>query len=288
MPPKSASIIQPTSSPPQLSQIYSAKERRSAGVGMNYVDMYNDSQLAQYNNEYNYWLWQQQADYNSPVNQVARAKEAGLNPNVVAGNVSSGNLQSTPESKANYRSNIMGNKMQVFNAGINAFNSMLNAVKDGVSAVSQISGIPDDISTYRHLLTRNLQLGTDNKALQKILSTLEANQRAYGLFSPEYYDTLTPDNPLYDYLVDPKQSGIYDGYTLSQQRLRNQSMRLLNQLRSYDFENIKPAQLDKINAEIDKIGKAANLTQEQVDMYKISSGTDVASKILGLLMKAVL
>jgi hypothetical protein len=51
------------------------------------------SKLAQYDNEYNYWMWQQQNAYNSPVNQVARYQEAGLSPALMYGQGSPGNAE---------------------------------------------------------------------------------------------------------------------------------------------------------------------------------------------------
>lgn len=49
-------------------------------------------------NEANIRLWQMQADYNTPANQVARYREAGLNPNLIYGQGSSsaGNMSTAP------------------------------------------------------------------------------------------------------------------------------------------------------------------------------------------------
>lgn len=41
-------------------------------------------------------LWREQAEYNKPVNQMARFAEAGLNPNLIYGQASSGNMASAP------------------------------------------------------------------------------------------------------------------------------------------------------------------------------------------------
>lgn len=178
---------------PQLHQIINRDERVANNIGITYLDQYNDAQLAKYNNEYNYWLWQQQAEYNSPANQVARAKEAGLNPNVIAGNVSSGNLNSTPESRANFKSHIFENKMQGVNVGLNAFNSVLDAIKTGVQSVSGISGIPDDISSYRKMINSTMSEGREKMAVNRISQQLENIQKSYLLFgdySPKLMDAL--------------------------------------------------------------------------------------------------
>lgn len=41
-------------------------------------------------------LWQMQQDYNSPANQVARLKDAGINPNLALSNISTGSASSAP------------------------------------------------------------------------------------------------------------------------------------------------------------------------------------------------
>lgn len=43
-------------------------------------------------------LWKMQQDYNTPVNQVARLKEAGINPYLALQNISTGSAQSAPQS----------------------------------------------------------------------------------------------------------------------------------------------------------------------------------------------
>lgn len=46
----------------------------------------------------NVQLWKMQQDYNSPVNQVARYKDAGINPYLALQNISTGSAQSAPQS----------------------------------------------------------------------------------------------------------------------------------------------------------------------------------------------
>lgn len=47
-------------------------------------------------NQYNIDMWKMQADYNSPANQMRRFQEAGLNPNLIYGQGSNGNMSSPP------------------------------------------------------------------------------------------------------------------------------------------------------------------------------------------------
>lgn len=56
-----------------------------------------NKRLAAIQNQYNIDMWKMQADYNSPQAQMQRFKEAGLNPNLIYGQGSNGNMTSAPE-----------------------------------------------------------------------------------------------------------------------------------------------------------------------------------------------
>lgn len=47
-------------------------------------------------NKYNIKLWREQAAYNTPANQMARFREAGLNPNLIYSQGNPGNISSAP------------------------------------------------------------------------------------------------------------------------------------------------------------------------------------------------
>lgn len=55
-------------------------------------------ELAEYSYEKNLEMWERQNEYNSPINQMARFKDAGLNPNLIYGNGSgnAGNSNTSP------------------------------------------------------------------------------------------------------------------------------------------------------------------------------------------------
>ena len=65
-----------------------------AGAGAEYA--YNKD-LASQQNQYNIDMWKMQADYNSPQAQMQRFKDAGLNPNLVYGQGSDGNMSTAPQ-----------------------------------------------------------------------------------------------------------------------------------------------------------------------------------------------
>lgn len=56
-----------------------------------------NKQLAALQNKFNIDMWKMQADYNSPQAQMQRFQDAGLNPNLIYGQGSSGNMSSAPE-----------------------------------------------------------------------------------------------------------------------------------------------------------------------------------------------
>lgn len=65
-----------------------------AAAGFNY---WAQRKLAEQQNQFNIDMWKMQADYNSPQAQMKRFEEAGLNPNLIYGQGSSGNMSSAPE-----------------------------------------------------------------------------------------------------------------------------------------------------------------------------------------------
>lgn len=182
---------------------FSDKGLKQAGVqtGMrDYSDQYQEAAMSQYNNAYNYWLWQQQAQYNSPEQQVVRLKAAGLNPNYnsIEG---AGNLKDTPVSKADIHSNLSEQSISKTNQLLNVVNSVLNGIKEGVQTVSQISAIPDNIGLYRQYLRENLRGTVDGKNLDNYLKEIEGASKAF-----EYLGIETP------YINQPAGVG-YDAFS---------------------------------------------------------------------------
>lgn len=64
------------------------------GSGLNYLF---NKKLAQQQNQFNIDMWKMQADYNSPQSQMKRFQQAGLNPNLIYGQGSSGNMSNAPQ-----------------------------------------------------------------------------------------------------------------------------------------------------------------------------------------------
>lgn len=171
------------SNSPQLDIVESKQERKARGVKAAYVDTYNQAEMAKYNNEYNYWLWQQQAEYNDPINQVARLKAAGLNPNYNAIE-GTGNLTTRPESSGKITANPVSNVSSMLNMGISGFNAILKGLSEGVQSYSNLANTPSlgDIKGYRESLTDYMAAKSGQgiqKAQQSIFDTL-FKQLKYG------------------------------------------------------------------------------------------------------------
>lgn len=62
--------------------------------GLNYLF---NKKLAEQQNQYNLDMWKMQAEYNSPQAQMQRFSEAGLNPNLIYGQGSNGNMANAPQ-----------------------------------------------------------------------------------------------------------------------------------------------------------------------------------------------
>ena len=72
-----------------------------AGILGNIVGGLFGRSLQKYQNEWNLEMWHRQNEYNSPIQQMARYQEAGLNPNLIYSQGSPGNSQSMPTSAEN-------------------------------------------------------------------------------------------------------------------------------------------------------------------------------------------
>lgn len=64
--------------------------------GMALQHKYN-KEMAAIQNQYNIDMWEMQNEYNSPTAQMSRLRDAGLNPNLAYGNVSTGNASKAPD-----------------------------------------------------------------------------------------------------------------------------------------------------------------------------------------------
>lgn len=274
---------------PELNQILSKDARKAAGIGDYYIDTYNDSQLAKYNNEYNYWLWQQQTDYNSPANQVARLKEAGLNPNFNSID-GTGNASSMPTSNANYRSDIYSKELAQAQTGIQAFNTLLTAIGQGVSAYSKIQNTPQNTRAYLDLmqdLNIDSKIISNTKESYNVLKDLRDN---FGIDIDKEY-TLNSIAGLggVGYSATELAAGHFinsdNSVNYSQKQLRNEAMELSNQMREFEAGNLQPLEEQKLREQIHQLGLKMNLDQKQLQYFDYMMGIKGGALLMSFLGK---
>ena len=95
-------------------------------------------------NQFNYLMWNLANEYNSPKNQMARLKEAGLNPNLVYGNGSV--VGNTTTSTPTYNKNsVMPYSDLALLTGMNAYQEFknkeeqnLNMQREGMRTMAQV------------------------------------------------------------------------------------------------------------------------------------------------------
>ena len=133
---------------PTVASFHKDNKSKAAQVSAQIQSSYD---LAKYQNDYNYWSWQQQNDYNSPVAQMQRFKEAGLNPNLIYkqgdnGNSSSMQGAASPQqgvTAAFSQANSMAMaKMQNKVALLNAIGDV---IKKGADTASMLNGLRSEI-----------------------------------------------------------------------------------------------------------------------------------------------
>lgn len=90
-----------------------------------------DKEMAALQNEYNVNMWRMNNEYNTPSAQMQRLVDAGLNPNLVYGSVSTGNSSSAPTQIA------PGRKAVTQQAGL----SKLGSLFDVVGLISAFQGL---------------------------------------------------------------------------------------------------------------------------------------------------
>lgn len=284
-----------------LNLITNRQQRKDAGVGLVYADAYNEAELAKYNNEYNYQLWLQQNEYNSPAAQVERLKAAGLNPNYNAIE-GAGNATSMPSSHASYTPSIGNNAQRVASTALSAFNGVLGMLGESVNAVTKLTGVPYDLRTVRKLLNLEFKGRIQKQSLSNIMSALDVLQRmkdeqGYNTkdFGITYGGDIVPP-------LDREQEalGLFDkldrgsSIDYSSKELTRSGLSILNILRKveaqskvWDLDNLKPAQLRKLNADIDLLGSKTDMSKQEVEAFKIMLGNKILGPIITTFIKSI-
>lgn len=265
------------SSAPQLNYIASRSQRVANNVGRDYIDAFNQAQMAKYNNDYNYWLWQQQAEYNSPSNQVQRLLDAGLNPNYNAIE-GAGNLSSIPSSSGSIAPSIGRNMNQRTSNLISAFNAMLSSVSTGVDTMSKLSDLPplQSLEAYRKTLygiakenLKGKELDNFNKMINGIYNfALSGGDTEPFAVNVPWLTFENGNNPFF--VFDPKQSVTYRSLDKKLQALGLDIdiKQIIKDTKKYYKENIQPYEGEVIQGKAG--GQALNNVIKQIAEGNIS------------------
>lgn len=247
------------------------------------ADAQNQLNMAKYNNDYNYWLWKQQTEYNSPENQVARLKAAGLNPNFnsIEG---AGNASSPAPSSGKLNSNFLGayqasisakaQRLNEVNAVVSAFNDLVKNVGQGFDMVRTFSQTPSSISSYRDGL-RDLLLWNRNKAGYEA-SIKSVQDRVLGLIAAgDGFNSIYGDNPLENPLVKG-QLGTLGAQSLSEQIAQEKLDNLVKDgelkdvikgLRKYELNELKPLEKKQLEESVNNLMSRTQFIDTQNEFY---------------------
>lgn len=271
------------SAAPQLDLVQSRSERKSRGVDFDYLDSYNQGEITRYNNEYNYWLWQQQAEYNSPAAQRARLEAAGLNPNF--NSVDSGNLGSIPSSSGSITPSVGKNRALRQQMYVDSFNALVKSIGEGVSSVSKLSGIPNDVPAYRRMLKEYMGNKLGSSQVEYMLKQIEAvfkSKTELGIDLGWQFGSNQPDGSIVPTSPDWEKSPVFKNLGL-----KNEDMQWLVKLRQYDFNNTKPAELKSIQERARQIGASAGLTEKQNELFSAMTATKMGAMLGPLLLGVI-
>lgn len=121
-------------------------------------------ELAEYQYEKNLEMWERQNVYNSPIEQMKRIKEAGLNPNLMYGQGTTGNSSSMPSYDAP--------RMEAYtNFGDFGVGRASQELMQGLMGYAQVKKTEAE--------TNNIRQNTQNLEVQKQLSELQVIQQGF-------------------------------------------------------------------------------------------------------------
>ena len=262
--------------------VTSRSSRIDANVGALYVDDYNANLQNQYNNAYNYWLWQKQMEYNSPKAQVARLREAGLNPNFnsIEG---TGNASSIPASQASLPGNIGKNRLNAISTGVSIATALATGISRGVGALKTIATTPLAIRNYRELLNQVLGQRFSGSLLDNDLKRLQLSGKSWlmGFNGDEqivpFEETLWGRSQL-------AQTGLQEfNRQLAEKKVRYQD--LLNGIKEWEKDNYNPQKLDNLKATWENITAGTTLRQINIDWYNAAQATAIVRALAPLILK---
>lgn len=279
-----------SSTAPQLKIPTTSAQRRELGIESAYIDDYIQQLTAQYNNEYNAWLTNQQLEYNSPANQIKRLQEAGLNPNFNSID-GTGNLNSITASNAKLNSNVQSNKIQQTQTALQAVNNFLGIISDGVKKYSDITGGTMDLGAYKELTKNLLREQYKSQGYKNTISAIDMVFDAWlkGGASNGYSTTDNSIVPLsslelYDKNGNPAILELSPSKSIAG-KLQKALLELRN---SQNISNDKKSELTELEKELKSLvitsqRQSNELGQKEIDFYEMNKLAGPILKFLQLI-----
>ena len=249
------------------------------GISPFAVDDYNQAVQNQYNNAYNYWLWQKQAEYNSPKAQVARLKEAGLNPNFNSID-GTGNLGSMPTSSGSMPGKIQSNRLNAIGTAVQLASGIAGSIAKGVQSLKAFASTPASIAAYRKLLYGMIGEQFRGTVLDNILRDYKGQQ--LGIFT----GLGSPNGGVSDNVKDSLWYRSLDlGNQIAEKKLKYQEF--LNDIKEWEKDKYNPQKLDNLKATWQNIVAGTALRDINLDWYNANQAVGIVRVLAPLFLKSI-
>lgn len=214
-------------------------------------------ELARYQNEWNEQMWNKQNEYNLPVNQMQRFKDAGLNPNLIYGQGNSGNASSAPAAAGATLRPYTG-----WNAAINSAASNFVALRNSQAQLENIQA-----------QTANTNQDTLNKgaALANIKSNTARSQFDLNIAQKLEQTTL-------------------DAAKANLAQIQSQTQRNTAEISFMDFrKELSLAQINQLQASTDKLRNDMDFDQFERNLKRmgIYPGDNLYIRVVGRVLDAL-
>lgn len=135
-------------------------------------------QLAKYQNSLNLAQWERENEYNKPINQMARLKEAGINPRLAYGDSASSTSVHSPELQAGSLSapTNLGETMQT---AFGQFQNTFNLLNQYQMMQAEIANKNAQTRMYDSMTNVN-EVNARLKALEESIKSIDMNYRDLG------------------------------------------------------------------------------------------------------------
>lgn len=270
--------LQDAGAPSAPSYAFGIGDAYNMGISPFAMDDFNQAVQNQYNNAYNYWLWQKQAEYDSPKNQVARLKEAGLNPNFnsIEG---TGNLGSMPSSQGSMPGRIQSNRLNAIGTAVQMATGIAGTVAKGVQAFKTFATTPSSVKYYRGLLSRMLGERFSGTILDNILKDYRGKQ--LGVFTGLGTIDGGEDNirsSLWYRSLDIQLQ-------MAEKKLQYQN--LLNEIKEWEKDSYNPQVLDNLKATWKNIVAGTALRDINLDWYNANQAIGIVRVLAPLFFRSI-